>query len=652
MINFQAERLRRLPQKPGEIWQGGITRLPLWVRADEDGLPDPVRSWAAGWVSLHTRAVFLSEGYTETTGQAEALLDALVDLGYDKKQAGYRPGKVQVCDAAFAEYLRKELQGSGIAVELIEKSFVLERSLTDAAEASRPYYPMPCGPMDTEGVTVEMMRAYAAAAAELYKTRPWELLDNDDLIVLESPVPDPVLKNICVLGARGEFYGLCFHESGETVQRCACNQDSQWMMPGRHWHFRFEPITGISLGDVDLWERYDLPVAGPNAYPFAVCYETKSPYHRPGPTELAFFEGFMRALAQSTEQEFDSGRWTKRVDTFDEPMEFVFTLPDVLAPEKPRDPTKPLASPLVMDRISAHIDRMLEGREFKTQAEYDAFMQANVYGKTIEEFVPETPLEKAQDIVFRAYSTKGRRQIHMARQALAVDPNCSDAYIMLAERTLLPDKQIDYFTQALQAAERTLSPEIFEKQAGKFWQAVETRPYVRAKFRLAERLTKAARVQEAAEHFRELLRLNPDDIMGARFWFWPCLLRLGKDAEVEKLLKQNRNDKGSCTWDYTRALLTFRQKGETPLAKRHLNQAIKNNPICAEYLMNGKGFPKPTPDGRSLFYDDEGYYCAEVLAAAWHETAGAAEWLDERIGWSAEPDWEEDEETDAPDGTP
>jgi len=644
MMNFQAERLRRLPQRPGEIWQGGITRLPLWVRADEEGLPDPVRSWAAGWVSLQTRAVYLSEGYTEPTGQPEALLDALVDLAYDKKQAGYRPGRVQVCEPLHAEFLRKELQGSDVTVELIAKSFILERSLTDAAEASRPYYPMPCGPMDAEGVTPEMMRAYAAAAAELYRARPWELLDNDDLIVLESPVPDPVLKNICVLGARGEFTGLCFHESGETVQRCACNQDTQWMMPGRHWHFRFDPIDGISYGDVDLWERYDLPVAGPNAYPFAVCYETKGPYRRPGPMELAFFEGFMRALAQSTEQEFDSGRWTKRVDTFDEPMEFVFTLPDVLAPEKPRDPSKPLASPLVMDRVCAQIDRMLEGKDFKTREEYEAFMKANVFGKKIEEFLPETPLEKAQDIVFRAYSLKGRRQIHMARQALAIDPNCADAYIMLAERTPLQGKQLEYFTQALQAAERTLAPEVFEKEAGHFWQAVETRPYVRAKFRLAECLIKMSRLQEAAEHLRELLRLNPDDIMGARFWYWPCLLRLGKDTEVEKLLKQSRKDKGDCTWDYTRALLTFRQKGEVPLAKRHLNQAIKNNAICAEYLMNGKGFPKPTPDGRELFYDDDGYYCAEVLAAAWHETAGAAEWLDERIGWSAEPEFDEEEQ--------
>ncbi|MEN6427705.1 MAG: hypothetical protein ABFE13_20310 [Phycisphaerales bacterium] len=636
--------MRRLPQHPGEIWQGGITRLPLWVRADEEGLPDPVRSWAAGWVSLQTRAVFLSEGYTTPAGQSDAILDALVDFAYDKKLAGYRPGKVQLCDPVLAESLRSQLEGSEITVELIAKSFILERSLADAAEASRPYYPMPCGPMDTEGVTVEMMRAYAAAAAELYKTRPWELLANDDLIVLESPVPDPVLKNICVLGARGEFTGLCFHESPETVQRCAPNQGPQWMMPGRHWHFRFEPITGISLGDVDLWERYDLPVAGPNAYPFAVCYETKGPYRRPGPMELAFFEGFMRALAQSTEQEFDSGRWTKHVDTFDNPMTFAFTLPDVLAPEKPRDPKLPLASPLVMDRIAAHIDRMLEGKKFQTQQEYEAFMQANVLGRKIEEFVPETFLEKAQDIVFRAYSVMGRKQIHMARKALEVDPNCADAYILLAERTPIQDKQLEYYRQALQAAERTIAPEVFEKDAGHFWEVIQTRPYVRARFRLAECLNKMGRLQEASEHFCELLRLDSGDSQGARFWFWPCLLRLGKDAEVEKLLKQNRRDKDDCTWVYTRALLTFRQKGATPLATRHLNQAIKNNPICAEYLMNGKGFPKPTPDGRELFYDDEGCYCADVLASAWHETTGAAEWLDERIGWSAEPEFDDEEE--------
>jgi len=645
MMNFQAERLRRLPQHPGEIWQGGITRLPLWVRADEEGLPDPVRSWAAGWVSLQTRAVFLSEGYTEPAGQSDALLDALVDLAYDKKLAGYRPGKVQVCDRATAEALREKLQGSEIAVELIEKSFILDRTLTDAAEASRPYYPMPCGPMDTEGVTVEMMRAYTTAAAEFYRARPWELLANDDFIVLESPAVEPVLRHVSVLGASGEMIGLAFHESRAGFERFVANRGQEQMMGGHYWLLRFGPITSISYGDVDLWERYDLPVAGPEAYPFAVCYEVKSPFHRPGPKELAFFEGFMRALALSTEQDFDSGRWHRQVDTFDEPMEFEFTLPDVLAPEKPRDPTVPLASPLVMDRIAAHMQRAMEGQDFKSREEYEAFVQTHFIGKRIEDFVPETSLEKAQDIVFRAYSVMGRKQIHMARKALQVDPNCADAYILLAERTPLQDKQLEYYTQALRAAERTLAPEVFEKDAGHFWEVVETRPYMRARFRLAEHLNAMNRLQEAAEHFRELLRLNSQDNMSARFWFWPCLLRLGKDKEVEQLLKQSRSDRGDCTWDYTRALLTFRQKGDTATARKHLDQAIKNNSICAEYLMNGKAFPKPTSDGHSLFYDDEGAFCADVLASAWHETTGAAEWLDETIGWSAEPEPEEEDET-------
>ncbi|HNS22618.1 MAG TPA: tetratricopeptide repeat protein [Sedimentisphaerales bacterium] len=642
MMNFQAERLRRLPQHPREVWQGGITRLPLWVRADDEGLPDPVRSWAAGWVSLQTRAVFLSDGYTELTDQSEALLDALVDLAYDKKLAGYRPGKVQVCDPVLAEYLRSQLEDAEITVELIAKSFILERSLTDAAEASRPYYPMPCGPMDTEGVTVEMVRAYTAAAGEFYRARPWELLANDDLIVLESPDVEPVLRHVSVLGSNGGLIGLAFHESRAGFERFVANPGQEETMGGRYWLLRFGTMTSLPFGDVDLWERYDLPVAGPDAYPFAICYEVRSPYHRPGPSELAFFEGFMRALAQSTEQEFDSGRWTKQVDTFDEPMEFAFTLPDVLAPERPRNPNLPLASPLVMDRIAAHIERMMKGKDFKTREEYEAFIQANFLGKRIEEFVPHTPLEEAQDIVFRAYSVKGRKQIHMARKALAVDPNCADAYILLGERTPVRDKQIEYYTQAVQTAERTLAPEVFEKDAGRFWEIIETRPYVRARFRLAHCLNEMGRLQEAADHFRELLRLNPDDNQAVRFWFWPCLLRLGRDQEVEQVLRQNKSDQGNCTWDYTRALLAFRKKGDTPTARRHLHQAIKNNPIAAEYLMKGQAFPKPTPDGRSLFYDEEATFCADVLAKAWHETTGAAEWLDGIIGWSAEPEFDDD----------
>ena len=87
----------------------------------------------------------------------------------------------------------------------------------------------------------------------------------------------------------------------------------------------------------------------------------------------------------------------------------------------------------------------MEGKDFKTPQEYEAFVQENFIGKRIEDFVPETSLEEAQDIVFRACSVKGRKQIHMARKALAVDPNCADAYILLAERTPIRDQQLEYY---------------------------------------------------------------------------------------------------------------------------------------------------------------------------------------------------------------
>jgi len=40
----------------------------------------------------------------------------------------------------------------------------------------------------------------------------------------------------------------------------------------------------------------------------------------------------MLALAQTAEQEIDSGRWQKVVNTFKGPMEFKLVLPDLLEP--------------------------------------------------------------------------------------------------------------------------------------------------------------------------------------------------------------------------------------------------------------------------------------------------------------------------------
>jgi hypothetical protein len=80
-------------------------------------------------------------------------------------------------------------------------------------------------------------------------------------------------------------------------------------------------------------------------------------------------------------------------------------------------------------------------------------------------------------------------------------------------------------------------------------------------------------------------------------------------------------------WDYTRALLTFRQKGDGPLARQELRQAMTNNESTARFLLG----EEPPPPAEEAEDDEEGLVCAEALMDAWDDTPGAMEWLEEMV---------------------
>ena len=58
MFNLQVERLKQLPQRREQTWQGGLVRLPGWVTEQGD---KPFRPVAAMWVIVETGKVRLSE---------------------------------------------------------------------------------------------------------------------------------------------------------------------------------------------------------------------------------------------------------------------------------------------------------------------------------------------------------------------------------------------------------------------------------------------------------------------------------------------------------------------------------------------------------------------------------------------------------------
>lgn len=289
-------------------------------------------------------------------------------------------------------------------------------------------------------------------------------------------------------------------------------------------------------------------------------------------------------------------------------------------------PDLPSFGPRAVERVSAQVARMLEEAQPKSLEEATALLDS-VRGKP--PVVPaRTPLEAAQDLVYDAWEAPSRKQaVALARKALALSPDCADAYVLLAEETAASAQQAcDLLVQAVAAGERSLGPDLFQGLIGMFWGDVRTRPYMRARAGLAESLWHVGKHEEALGHWRELLRLNPNDNQGIRYTLAGGLLQLRHDAELADLLKRYKSDI-SATWAYTGALVTFRREGASSRALRILDEALRRNPIVPEFFLGKRRLPRRLPDYVGFGDKDEAACYVAEYGDDWDQTPGAVDWL-------------------------
>lgn len=629
-MNFQIERLKQLPLHPKETWQGGLIRAPGWIVGEER---KPYRSWMALWVSVKEGFVHHSEPVVPEERNFNLVFNSLVDFACDKNLASYMPGKIEVQDAALAEHLSGLLAETGIQVVQRQKLIYLDRVIEDLIQHFCQGIPVP-GALEAKGVTLEMMQAFAEAASQFYQAQPWQHLSDEDLIEIEEPVVDSKLRYVTVMGQGGQTYGLSFFRSRQQYDSLYELEPEEFFSQNEEvWSLTFEEIMDMPFADADLWEDHELAVAGDKAYPVACSFGRRGKYRRPGPALLAFMEGLLRALAQTTEEEMDTGRWQKQVNTYQGMKEFRLVLPDLLVPLEAKQEKVTVRGGMpdrrALEQEMANLQKILSEQEFSSTEEINAFLNQNYNGKKkITRPVPDTPLEKAQDLVYQAFNAIGRRQMLLARKALEICPDCADAYVILAERTCDLQKSHDLYLEGILAGERALGRKFFKEEAGRFWGLTQTRPYMRARLGLAQCLEGMDRAEEAAEHYRELLRLNPNDNQGVRDLLLPCLLRIHQDEEVEALLKKYKDDKPLAMWSYTRALVSFCQQGQSKEAQKDLQHALQVNRYVADFLLDEDEMPERLPGSYQLGSEEEAAICAGLLLEVWRETPGAIEWLE------------------------
>jgi tetratricopeptide (TPR) repeat protein len=574
-------RFKRLPQRAGEVWQGGIVRFPIWAEnpADPDG--PPLRPTGAIWVSLRTGLVHAALAKAGEEATSELALATLLEFGLKRaKELEGRPARIEVRDPVLRDALAAPLAALDTGIVVVEDQPAVRDALRTFEEEDEGGDPMP-GLMESPGMSTERVRAFADAAALFYAAQPWDQLASEDLIAVESEQVPRDLRFACVLGQTSELRGVSFYDSRRAFERLFDEAGDHLAGAGTNG-VTFDRIDGLPFADVDAWQDHGLPVAAPDAYPLVGDLGLDGSVRRPDARALAFSEGLLRALATATEDELDAGTWQARVETFDGPLDLRLSLPLLLEAEA--------------GRPRRHVAR-------------------NV-----------TALKRAQDLANDAMDATGRLRIKLARRALTISEDCADAWVILADAASTAQVAVELYERGMQAGAAAIGAERFESLRGAFWKHQETRPYMQARLGLAQALADLDRHADAVAHYRALLELDPDDSQGVRYILLAHLLRDASNDEAGRLLAEYGDD-AETLWLFGRLLWRYRSDGDAESTREAFAAAVGANPHVVKYLLDPDAMPDPDAPSFELGSLEEAAYVADALFDAFESTEGALEWL-------------------------
>jgi tetratricopeptide (TPR) repeat protein len=239
--------------------------------------------------------------------------------------------------------------------------------------------------------------------------------------------------------------------------------------------------------------------------------------------------------------------------------------------------------------------------------------------------------DEAQELAFEAMEAATDAQARkLARRALAKDPDCVDALVVLAEiESVSPKQMIEALQKAVAAGERSLGAEFIAENKGHFWLLIETRPYMRALEQLARELRGAGLNLEAIHCYEKILALNPNDNQGVRDPLLGLYLATDNLEAARRLLKDYEED-AMANFAWGRVLERY-LSCDLPGAAAMLKKARKGNRFVELYLSGQKGLPKQMPEMYSPGSDEEAVILLDNMSFAWREHKEAVFWLMEQL---------------------
>jgi tetratricopeptide (TPR) repeat protein len=246
----------------------------------------------------------------------------------------------------------------------------------------------------------------------------------------------------------------------------------------------------------------------------------------------------------------------------------------------------------------------------------------------------------AQGLVYQAWDCESRKnRVELARRALEINPDCADAYVVLAQDAASSmEEAVGFFHSAVEAGIRILGAASPEERVCDFRDFLETAPYKRALLGLAECLWEGGRLEEAVECCRKMLEFDPLDHQGIRYLMATCLADLEWDDPLQELLDRYPEDR-SAPWIFCDALLAFRKEGDTERSRSILAEAKTANPHVPGFMLGRTPMPAQSPLIVGYGDETEAIVFTADFISGWKRTPGALEWLEKNdVGVTDGPD--------------
>jgi tetratricopeptide (TPR) repeat protein len=266
----------------------------------------------------------------------------------------------------------------------------------------------------------------------------------------------------------------------------------------------------------------------------------------------------------------------------------------------------------------------IKGQNFENDEELNEFLNKKLLSPTPKK-ASKTDKGRAQQLVYEAMEAPMNRRSKLAREALTLDPNCVDAYVILAEDANTDEEAMVLADKGMKAGEKELGKAFFRENIGHFWGLLETRPYMRAKAAYADAIHQLGYTIVAIDEYEQMLELNPNDNQGIRYILFGDYLEEGKLEAAERLLKDY--EEPTANGLYNKLLLELYKNGFSANAAKLLKEAKKANPHVIPFLSGKKRIPMYLPEGYRLGDESEAIIYADEHFQLWNKIEGLQKWL-------------------------